>query len=112
MTCYLRVLQGRLMGISGHAHLQLWPVALLRVAYLPHRKPLQENEYIAKPVLALFLLSVCSQATDWGAKSTCSSSRTDITHEAELCQDNSSQGHLLEILEGQEHTAEWQQCVE
>lgn len=35
-----RGLQGRLMGTSGHPHLQLWPAAWLRVASLPYRKPL------------------------------------------------------------------------
>lgn len=52
---------------------------------------------MAKPVPALFLSPGCSQANaqTWGAKSTCGSSGTDIAHEAELWQDNSSQGHML-----------------
>lgn len=35
-----RRLQGRLIGTSGHPHLQLWPPAWLRAASLPYRKPL------------------------------------------------------------------------
>lgn len=52
-----------------------------------------------KPVLALFLLPGCSQrnAQTRGAKSACSSPGTDIACVAELHQDNSFQGHLLEM---------------
>lgn len=52
-----------------------------------------------KPVLGLFILPECSQtnALIRGAKSACSSSRTDIACVAQLHQDNFFQYHLLEM---------------
>lgn len=93
---HCRGLQTRLMGICGHSHLQLWPMAWLKVS-----SSLQENEAMPNltPVLALFLLPEYSQtnAQTRGAKSACSSSRTYITCVAELHQDNFFQDHLLEM---------------
>lgn len=92
---------------GDHSHLQLWPRTWLKVAPIQKTSSLQENEAKPnpKPVLALFLLPECSQtnAQTRGAKSACSSSRTDIACAAQLHQDNFFSRTTCLKCEGQEH---------